>query len=277
LSTGGAESSASSAGARQPPPGSDRPMEGTRTAFLFAERVRTRVEEALGPRAVGVYVGGSLVLGDYAAGRSDVDIAVIAKGPLTQAEKEALVTELELVSRDCPTRGLELVVYTRAEAAQPSWPPRFELNLNAGPRMPLNYSFDPESEPSHWFVVDLAILREWAVPLVGPPAAESFGPVARPHVLEALEDSLTWHLENETRSPSSVLNACRAWRYAEEQVWTSKGDAAAWVQARLQTVPIVEDALAARDAEELLDQAPVRAFMARATDIVAKARARDLA
>lgn len=253
-------------------------MEGTHTAaFLFADRVRATVEEVLGPRAVGVYLGGSLALGDYAAGRSDIDIAVIAEGSLTQAEKEVLVTELELVSPDCPTRGLELVIYTRAEAANPSWPPNFELNLNAGPQMPLHFSFDPDSEPSHWFVIDLAILRERAVPLIGAPAAESFGPVARPHVLEALEDSLTWHLENETRSPSSVLNACRAWRYAEVEVWSSKEEAAAWVQGRLGSVPIVEDALAARDTEELLDQAPVRDFIARATDAVAEARARDLA
>jgi Domain of unknown function (DUF4111)/Nucleotidyltransferase domain len=252
-------------------------MEGTRDAFLFADRVRGAVEEVLGPRAVGVYLGGSLALGDYAAGRSDIDIAVSAEGPLTPAEKEALVTELELVSRDCPTRGLELVIYTSAEAANPSWPPSFELNLNSGPRMPLHFSFDPGSEPSHWFVIDLAILRERAVALVGPPAVETFGPVARSHVLHALEDSLTWHLENETRSPSSVLNACRAWRYAEVEVWSSKGDAAGWVQARFGAVPIVEAALAARDAEELLDQAPVRDFIARVTDAVAEARARDLA
>jgi Domain of unknown function (DUF4111)/Nucleotidyltransferase domain len=251
-------------------------MEGTPTALLFAERVRATVEEALGPRT-GVYLGGSLALGDYLAGHSDIDIAVIAEGSLTKAEKEALVTELELVSRDCPTRGLELVVYTRAEAAKPSWPPRFELNLNAGPRMPLHFSFDSESEPSHWFVIDLAILRERAVSLVGPPAADAFGPVARSHVLEALEDSLTWHLENETRSPSSVLNACRAWRYAEEQAWSSKGEAAAWVQERLGAVPVVEDALAAREAEELLNQAPIRDFIARATEAVADARTRDLA
>jgi hypothetical protein len=71
--------------------------------------------------------------------------------------------------------------------AKPSRRPRFEVNLNAGLQMPYHLSFDPASEPSHWFVLDISIVREYGLPLVGPPAGEVFAPIPRPWVLDALE------------------------------------------------------------------------------------------
>jgi hypothetical protein len=106
------------------------------------------------------------------------------------------------------------------------------LNLNVGPRMPLHLSTDPAAEPAHWFVLDLAILREHGLALVGPPAAEVVAPIPRPWLLAALTDALTWHTTNEPVLHQTVLNATRAWRYAAEGVWSSKDAAAGWAQAR---------------------------------------------
>ncbi len=90
----------------------------------------------------------------------------------------------------CPTRGLEFVLYSREAVAQAARRPRFEINLNAGPEMDYHLSFDPASEPSHWFVLDISIGGEYWLPLVGPPAAEVFAPLPPGLVLDAVEDSL---------------------------------------------------------------------------------------
>ena len=115
-----------------------------------------------------------------------------------------------------------------AAVAIPARRPRFAVNLNAGPRMPFHVSFDPADEPAHWFVLDLAILRAHGRTLTGPPPAELVGPIPRRWQLEAVRDSLAWHQANEPALQQSVLNARRGWRYAEEDVWCSKEDAAAW-------------------------------------------------
>ncbi len=106
-----------------------------------------------------------------------------------------------------PVRGLEFVLYPRAAVASASRSPRFALNLNVGPRMPLHRSTDAAAEPTHWFVIDLAILREHGLALHGPPAHELVAPIPRRWLLDALGDGLAWHAANEPALHQSVLNA----------------------------------------------------------------------
>ena len=242
-------------------------------ARSFAFEVARATRELLGDGLYGAYLGGSLAFGDFVSDRSDVDVALIAERSLTVEEKESLVDALKPLADRCPTRGLELVVYSRAEAAASSWPPRFEVNLNAGPRMPFSVSFDPSVEPAHWFALDLAMLRDRGVPLAGPPPGEAFGGIPRERLLEALVDSFAWHESNEAGSPSTVLNACRAWRFAEEGIWSSKAEAAAWVQSRHGQAAVIDAAIEARRAGEALEPADVGAFVARVRQALTRGHA----
>jgi Domain of unknown function (DUF4111) len=241
-------------------------------ARRFADGVAAIVGDVLGEALEAVYLGGSVALGDYVPGQSDIDMTALSAGELADEEKHALVTALDHAILRCPTRGLELVVYSGAEASNPGWPPRFELNLNAAPRMPFHASFDPASEPTHWFVIDLAVLRERGQALVGPPANTAFGSVPRERILDALEDVLAWHVACEAPSSASVLNACRAWRFAEERIWSSKAEAAAWLRGRHDEASLIDAALGARENGGALDGALVRAFVDRAREAVAMAR-----
>ncbi len=76
--------------------------------------------------------------------------------------------------------------------------------------MAYHLSFDPTSEPSHWFVLDISIVREYGLRLTGPPPQEVFAPIPRPWLLQALEDALEWHADHETSFHYSVLNTCRS-------------------------------------------------------------------
>src|SRR5204862_1326372 len=70
-----------------------------------------RLAQILGARLVGVYVGGSVALGAYQHGRSDVDVAAVAADLVPRETKDAIVAALRHESYPCPTRGLELVLY----------------------------------------------------------------------------------------------------------------------------------------------------------------------
>lgn len=229
----------------------------------FAGAVSARLREVLGEDLHAAYLGGSVALGGFVPGQSDIDIVAVCQRSLQVERKQAVAGAITREAIACPTRGLEFVLYSRAAVATPSRTQQFEINLNAGPLMPYRLSLDAASEPSHWFVLDIAIVREHGLRLLGPPAEEVFAPIPRPWLLDALKDSLEWHVDHESLLHYSVLNACRSWRYAEEGVWSSKEDAAEWARSRTEDPSIIDSALAIRrgDRSRYLGPAEVRSFV----------------
>jgi hypothetical protein len=224
----------------------------------------------LGDELLAAYLIGSGALGGAAPDQSDVDVVAVCATAPPAERKQAIIATLSEQAMTWPLRGLELVLYTRAAVAAPTRTPRFEINLNAGRRMPHLASLDPASEPAHWFVLDLAILRDHGRALTGPPPRELVGPIPRRWLLEALLDSLAWHDAHESALQQTVLNASRGWRYAEEGVWSSKLDAASWALSRTDDPALVEAALAIRhgDRSRVLDPARVDAFQRRVRERV---------
>ena len=175
----------------------------------------------LGDELVGIYLTGSAALGGYVHGRSDVDVAVVAPGPLSRETKEAIVASLRHEAFPCPARGLELVVY-----AQGSGVP--ELNLNTGERMDFLATFGPGEDSPHWFVLDRAIMGQRGRVLVGPPPTEAFPPPSEDEILEALATGVQWYRDrpDEPRD-DAALNAVRSRAYLETGRWASKAEAVA--------------------------------------------------
>ena len=134
------------------------------------------------------------------------------------------------------------MLYAREELAVPA----YQLNLNTGPRMERRLSYDAGEEPRFWFLLDLAIAREHGIALAGPPAREVLPEFPRELVLEALREALTWYAADGGDEAQTVLAACRAWAWASDGVWRSKGDAARWARGRLPDPGPVDRALARR-------------------------------
>lgn len=239
----------------------------------YAGEVASRLRALLGEELLGAYLIGSGSLGGYEPGRSDIDIIAICSRPLEVRVKQAIAEALDHRVLACPARGLEFVLYPRDAVATPSRSPRFELNLNTGAHMNHRLSFNPADEAAHWFVIDLDIARRHAVPLVGPPASELLAAAPRAWVLDAVRDSLTWHAREEPVSPNNVLNACRAWRYAEEGEWGTKAAGATWARPRLEDPSLLDAALAKRNGRPGpgLEPEAVRALVQRVLDAVERA------
>jgi hypothetical protein len=229
------------------PPGSPVSAPSPSETTWYLEAVVERLRELLGDDLVGVYAGGSLALGGYDPGRSDVDVAVVCRGPLPDGRKEELAAALRHEALPCPARGLELVVYPEATVRRGTAAPGYELNLNTGRAMRFHLSLAPGGgEAGHWYAIDRAILRERGVTLLGPPPDRLFAPIARRTLLELLAASVRWHGQDGGASDDAVLNACRALRYEAEGVWSSKPDAGEWARERIDDPVLVSDALAVR-------------------------------
>jgi predicted nucleotidyltransferase len=158
-----------------------------------------------------VYLLGSAALGAYVQGESDVDVVAVTSRSLALEERRALADAAEAIP--CPARKLELVVYPRGSE-------QWEINLNTGEAV----WFDIAEVPAFWFVIDRAIAEQHALPLLGPPWSETFDPVPREALLEAVDQSL---------EIIGALNMARTWAWLETGEWISKPAAEAWLRDRI--------------------------------------------
>jgi predicted nucleotidyltransferase len=174
---------------------------------------------------VAAYLLGSAAYGGYEQGRSDVDVIAVMSGALSLDEKQELVAAIEEL--ECPARKLELVVYSRDEAARET--PSFELNLNTGESV----AFTPGEESPHWFALDRAVAEKHALALRGPEWSVLFVPVPREQLLEAFATALEWQERDDPLGRSSLLNACRIWMWLDTGEVVTKQEAAAWLRNRV--------------------------------------------
>jgi hypothetical protein len=227
--------------------GAARSRDGSLEAYDRA--LVSRVRGVLADDLVGVYLTGSRALGAYRPGRSDTDVMAVCRTPPPPTVKRRIVARLRHEALPCPARLLEFVLY--ADRAVAAGDGGFEINLNTGRATPCHASFDAADEPPFWFVIDRAIVREYGIALLGPPASEVFGAIPRERILDALRQAHQWHTDSgEARRDDVVLNACRAWRYIEEEVWSSKAAAGEWARSRVDDAGLIDAALAGRDLPE---------------------------
>ena len=131
--------------------------------------------------------------------------------------------------------------------------------------MPTAVHLDATAEQGFWYALDRAIAYRSGVVITGPPPRTVFADVPRRTLLAAMYESMAWHRVHEKATLYSVLNACRAWRFAEEDVLGSKLEGATWARARWPDTDVIDAAVALRRGEDAaLDQSAVDALLAAA-------------
>ena len=241
----------------------------------FGEELADVLAGVLGNDLLGVYFVGSVALGGYVAGQSDVDVIAVSRRTLGEERRRSVASAIVAASAQCPARGVELTVYRRAVTGSLPTGADFEVNANGGPRMPTVVHLDPTSEEAFWYVLDRAIAHRSGVVIDGPPPRTVFADVPRRTLLEAMSTSMTWHRDHEKATLYSVLNACRAWRFADEDVLGSKLEGARWARGRWADADVIDAALALRRGEAAtLDQGAVEALLEEAANHLAEAAGR---
>jgi hypothetical protein len=168
------------------------------------------IREALGPQLCAVYLTGSAAVGAYVPGRSDIDVLVAVDG----ADRPALERVVAMCGHEalpCPARKLELVVYELAVLRRPDGQPRWSLNFDTG-ESERHVGFNPDLEPAHWFVLDLAFARRHAQPLAGPPPDELIGDPGDETIATAFEDMVEWYERNESEHAAVARQRAAHWR-----------------------------------------------------------------
>ena len=183
-----------------------------------------------------VIVSGSLALGGYQPGRSDVDLLV-----LSDARTDGLVEAVEQAWTE-EQGEFDLRVVRYAAAAQPSRRPHLTLGISNYGDNRIEVERDTE-EPD--LVVWFSVCRQLG-------HTDVIGPVPDEWVDEVGAAVLARWREGHDRPHHELmaLTACRIWRFREERIHCSKPAASQW--ARERGAHVAYDAAAVRT---LLDRA----------------------
>jgi hypothetical protein len=239
----------------------------------FGREAARRLRDVLGKELVGVYFVGSVALGGYVPGESDIDVVAVSGDHVDRGEKQQVVETLLDPGLPCPGRGLEFTLYRRDVAGSAPVDGDFEVNVNGGPRMVHAVNFDDKEQPRFWFVLDRAIAQRHGVVISGPSAGEVFAEVSRSTLLEVMVESMSWHRMHERLGFDSVLNASRAWRFAVEDALCSKLDGATWARARWREPSLIDAAVELRHGHPaVLDNHDLHVFLDHVEDTLSDAR-----
>jgi predicted nucleotidyltransferase len=190
---------------------------------------------------VGVYLHGSAVLGGYMANGSDVDVLAVIAEPTDVRVLARMRDRLIGTARRWPTIGLEMSVITAATAMDPGDCP-FELHVVVdGSEVRAVMGTDQDGDPD--LILYAEVCRRHGLAVYGPPADQVFAPVPWARLIRAVRDEVRLGQEHGHLS-YTVLNACRALRFATDGVLCSKLDGGQWLLARCSTEPVIQQALA---------------------------------
>jgi predicted nucleotidyltransferase len=214
-------------------------------ALAFAGRLAARCSDALGDAVLAVILHGSLTLGDFTPGRSDIDLLVIVATPLSDDRVAALRDAVDQVREAAPSR-VDLRVVTRATTRSPTLAPLLEASLTVRPGRGLEVE-TRIAEPD--LIVEFAIARAHGSSIVGHAPADVIDAVVAECVLEVADRQLAaWQrlTDDADHAELMVLTACRIWCFAIEREFCSKAAAGRWALERQPSLRVVEQALRQR-------------------------------
>lgn len=200
-------------------------------------RLLSGAQTALGEQFVGMYLHGSLALGDFDPETSDIDFVVVTASELTEEAVSALKTVHKEVAAAHPRWAMAL---------EGSYIPRLDLRrydpLRACHLHVFEGNVGMEQHGAHW-VIERHVLREHGVVLAGPDPRTLIDPVSRAQLRAAVVDLVaSWWapmIENPVRlyDPNyqryTVVTMCRVLYTLRHGSVVSKPGALAWARAHL--------------------------------------------
>ncbi|MGZ4596595.1 MAG: aminoglycoside adenylyltransferase family protein [Actinomycetes bacterium] len=209
------------------------------------ETVVGLVDEVLGANALGTYLHGSTVQGGLKPA-SDVDILVICRHSIDDAQRRALVDGLLPISGPrVDARSVELTVVVQSQVRPWRFPPISDFQYGDW----LREEIEANGPPQPALMPNLAIMIPQTLsaghPLSGPPPAELLDPVPPADLVRGSVAGIPDLLEDlpgDTRNV--VLTLARIWTTLATGDIASKDGAADWALARLppEHRPVLEHA-----------------------------------
>ncbi len=190
-------------------------------------------KDVLGENLVGIYLHGSAAMGCFHPQKSDLDLLVVVKEDISDAQKMHFMNEVVLLNREAPAKGLELSILKKKFCKPFVYPTPFELHFSI--------------THLHWFLEnpndyikkmkgtdkDLAahivITRRYGKVLYGDAIDSIFGEVGKKEYIDSIWLDVESAREDILSNPMYViLNLCRVLAYLQEDLVLSKKSGGEW-------------------------------------------------
>jgi predicted nucleotidyltransferase len=234
----------------------------------FLEKFLLQVRAVLKQELVGMYLYGSLALGDFDPTSSDLDILIATTSNLPSETIEALRIMHENIEHDRSGWGKRLEVsYTPAQALR-----RYDQNNNRFPHISTVSPLGIIEHGRDW-IINRYMVREKGIIVAGPSPQTLIAPISEAELKRAVRyilcNSWTQHVSGpEWMRPRkyqafTVLTMCRAWYVLKKGAIGSKLQAAAWAQKELapQWKPLIKRALLQRADPQTDDMTETLSFL----------------
>jgi len=205
-------------------------------------------EQLLGDLVVAVILHGSLALGGFTPGTSDVDVLVVVERSLSDGDLAAVQEAVVRLGADAAC-GIDFRVVTREVASVPAHAPAMEqyVGLHAG-----GSEIQTRVPGERDLVAEFSMVRAFGRSLIGPEPRLVVGSVPDEWVTAYGDEILArWQglTDDAENAELMVLTSCRIWRFAKEGVYCPKAEAGRWALARDPSLAAVEAALRQRAGE----------------------------
>ena len=201
-------------------------------------RLLKEVRAILGDRFLGLYLHGSLALGDFDHNRSDIDFVVATTGELSPETISELAAMHRRLAAGASKWGSELEgTYIPRQALR-----RYDPANAVFPHIERGGRLRVEQHHSDW-LIQCYTLRRCGVTLAGPPPHTLLDPILPSVLRQAVLDLLWWwelQLEDTSRVEQSgyqayaILTMCRILYTMQHESIVSKPVAARWAQDYLE-------------------------------------------
>lgn len=193
------------------------------------------VEAELAGNLTGIYLHGSLAMGSFNPERSDLDLLVVTRQPLSLATKRWLAETL--LRRSAQPHPIEISFLRRDDLVpwhyptpydfhySETWRERFQREL--ADRAWEGWNDSQQRDPD--LAAHITVINQRGLCLSGVAIAEIFPAVPRQDYLHSVLGDVRDGLENLTGDPVyGILNACRTYAYLRQGHIYSKEEGGVW-------------------------------------------------
>ncbi len=208
----------------------------------------TSLKDILGEKLTGLYLEGSLVLGDFEPGISDIDLIAVLSSEVNNQEFEELhKMHNAFVIKHKEWNDRIEVCYLTADAINTT-KTKVSNIVNISPGEPFHKTKTRKEWLINWY-----LLQEKGKTLYGPPPSAFINPISNEEFVQSVKDhAISWkdwvkEMRNPYAQSYAILAMCRALYAFKNSDQVSKKQAAMWVMKKLpQWTKLIQNALAWR-------------------------------
>ncbi len=214
------------------------------------QRFTDRSKEILRDNLVGVYLHGSAVMGCFNPEKSDIDLIIVVKDSMSDADKRAYMDMVVDLNADAPAKGIEMSIVKKDVCSPFVYPTPFELHFSVAH---LNwYLTDPDNYILKMNGADKDLAAHFTIILnrgkclYGAPIKDVFAPVPKADYLDSIYEDIADAAEDISGNTMYItLNLARVLVYKKEGLILSKKEGGEWALGHLPAEyhALIKDAL----------------------------------